>query len=245
MLIYGWHFCRVYNLNRKRVNKMTYIIDTVANLTDTIITEAAKQNQSVIKFKNKEKKGYFFVAPAVTPAFVQVFAANPKGLEAMQDYIESLIKGVGKKRFDSGLHFSEADCTVEALAEFAMQSSENVRLTKENITSAFESGWVNTIAYALVLERDAGASAILLGEDMEAKQAFWASPVGEKFVQIATNYKQFLLYGAERKPAFQSQAIKDKVLQAVAYLDQEEQLVQKLSEKLNDAPIASADLIAL
>lgn len=223
----------------------SYIVDTVANLTDAIVSEAAKQNQAVIKFKNKEKKGYFFVAPAVTPAFVQMFTAHPKGLEALQDYVESLIKGIGKKRFDSGLHFSEADCTVDSLAEFAMQASENVRLTKENIEAAFKAGWVNTIAYALVLERDAGASAVLLGEDAAAKQEFWASPVGEKFLEIAGNYKQFLLYGAERKPSFMSQAIKDKVMQAVAYLDQEEQLVQKLAEKLNEAPIASADMIAL
>lgn len=224
---------------------MTYIIDTAANLTADIEKQAAAQNETVIKFKNKEKKGYFFTAPQVTPAFVQVFASHPKGLEAMQDFVESLIKGTAKRKFDSGLHFSEADCTVEQLAEFAMQSSENVRLTKENIEAAFKAGWINTIAYALVLERDAASSLVLLGEDMEAKQAFWSSPVGEKFIQIAGNYKQFLMYGAERKPAFQSQAIKDKVLQAIAYLDQDEQLVQKLSEKLAEAPIASADLIAL
>lgn len=224
---------------------MAYIIDTVNNLTADIEKNAAAAGGTIIKFKNKEKKGYYFIAPQMTPAFVQAFVAHPKGLEAMQDYIESLVKGTAKRKFDAGLHFSEADVSIDSLVEFASQTSENVRLTKENIAAAFDAGWINTIAYALVLERDAQAALVLLGEDVNAKQAFWGGETGAKFLAIAGNYKQFLLYGAERKPAFQSEAIKDKVLQAIAYLDQEEQLVQKLAEKLADAPIASADLIAL
>lgn len=223
---------------------MAYIIDTVANLTADIEKAAAAAGEVVIKFKNKEKKGYYFVAPQVTPAFVQAFAADAKGMEALQDYVESLMKGIGKKRFDAGMMFSAADCTIQNLVEFAQATSENVRLTKENLEEAFK-GWVHTIAYALVLERDAVGAAILLGEDAEAKQAFWGGESGVKFLTIAGNYKQFFLSGAERKPTFISQAIKDKVIAAIAVLDQDEQLVQKLAEKLQAAPIASADDLAL
>lgn len=223
----------------------TYNIRPIAELKESIENSAAIDSCGVYKFKSKEKKGYFFVAPQVTVGFVQSFILDAKGLEAVQDYVQSLVKGVGKKKFDAGMMFSDADCTIQSLAEYAMAESENVRLTADAINKEFVGGWQNTIAYALVLERDAASAAILLGDNTEAKQAFWDGEAGCKFLSIAANYKQFLLYGAERKPAFATQVIKDKVLQAVSYLNDEEQLVSKLVQKLKDAPIASVDDVAL
>ena len=224
---------------------MSYIFRAVADLTDTIANEAAKQNESVIKFKSKEKKGYFFVAPSVTENLVQSFISSEKGMNAAKDWIESLMKEAGKKRFDAGLHFSAADLSIDALIAIAEATSENVRLTKENIEKAFNEGWKHVIAAALVLERDAVGATILCGEDTNAIAAYWNSESGLKFQQIASNYKSYILRGAERRPTFETEAIKAKVLAAIANLDAEEQLVQKLVEKLTDAPIATVNEDAL
>jgi hypothetical protein len=223
---------------------MTYAIRAVAELNANIEASAVTCKESVIKFKSKEKKGYFVVLPELTENSVMSFLNCKGGMEAAKDWMDSLRKEAAKKRFDSSQSFSFADIQNEALIQIAAAVSENVRLTKENIEKGFES-WKHTIAYGLVLERDAAGAAILLGEDMNAKAAFWNSEAGLKMMQLAGNYLQFFLKGSERKPTFEKQAVKDKVIWAVELLDQEEQLVQKLVEKLKDAPIASADDIAL
>lgn len=223
----------------------TYNIRAAADLTDAIEKEVAASGNTVIKFKNKEKKNYFFAAPQVTAGFVQAFAADAKGMEVLQDYVESLVKEIAKKKFNAALHFSAADCTIQNLVEYAFAASDNVKLTKDNIVSAFDAGWANTIAYALVLERDAAGAVVLCGDDVDAKQAYWNSEAGAKFLDIAGNYKAYLVRGAERKPTFETEAIKTKVMNAIANLDQEEQLVQKLVEKLQDAPIAAVEEDAL
>lgn len=224
---------------------MSYIIRSTSELTDNIEAAATAKGESIIRFKDKNKKAYFFAVPSVTENFVLTLIQSDKGMTAAKDWLESLIKAAGKKRFDTGAGFSEADITIEALCSIAQATSENVRLTKENIEQAFKEGWQNTIAYALVLDRDAAGAAILLGEDAEAKQAFWSGETGAKFLAIAGNYKQFLLYGAERKPAFADATLKEKVLTAISYLDQDEQLVQKLVEKLKEAPVQTVDSLAL
>jgi len=223
----------------------TYHIKPVASLTDAIEQEAHKQAETVLKFKSKEKKGYFFTAPALTDNDVLMFVNSSKGMEAAKDYLDSLRKGVAKKLFDNGQMFRESDCNHHMLAEFASASSDNIRCSKDNIIAAFDAGWNTQIAYALVLERDATSSVVLLGDDVAAKAAFWNSEAGLKFMAIASNYKSHLCSAAERKPSFMNQAIKDKVLQAIAYLDQEDVLVQKVEEKLRDAPIATVDADSL
>jgi hypothetical protein len=223
---------------------MTYTFHPVATLTAEIEASISSTNETVIKFKSKEKKGYFTSVPALSDNSVHMFINTDAGMSAARDWIDSLRKEAAKRRFDAGAMFSQADITNQALIELAQATSDNVRLTKENIEKAFE-GWIKTIAYALVLERDAEGAVVLLGDDVEAKQEYWNSVQAEKFIQIAHNYKQYFLRGAERKPTFETQGVKDKVLAAIANLDQDEQLVQKLSEKLNDAPVATVDESAL
>ena len=224
---------------------MSYIIRPVSELSDSVESSAVIGNETVIKFKNKDKKGYFFSVPTVTDNFILTLIQSDKGMYAAREWIESLIKAAGKKRFDARQSFSAADLTIEALCAIAAETSENIRLTKENITEAFDKDWRNTLAYALILERDAEAAVILLGDDAEAKQTLWDSAVGNKYLKLAGNYKGFFLRGAERKPTFEDERTKGLVLKAVSYLDIESQLVQKLFDKLKEAPIASVDDIAL
>lgn len=230
------------------ISSVSYSVSSVSTLPKDFKCEAGK---TLIKFKTADKKQFAVQLPAVSLNFIQAFVLNDKGAEAVQDFIESLQARKAKQVYEKlGRSVCDADLTIEALSEIALAGSENVRLTKELILACFANEWRNTIAYALVLERDAVAAAMLLNEDeteeaTAAKQAFWSGEQGAKYLAIAENYKQFLLYGAERSPSFVSQAIKDKVLVAVSYLDQESQAVQKLSEKLTAAPVASVDAIAL
>lgn len=223
---------------------MAYSIRAVSELTAAVENSATSCKETVIKFKSKEKKGYFFVLPELTENSVMAFLNCAGGMEAAKDWIDSLRKEAGKKRFDAGLSFSEADITNAALVQIAAAVSENVRLTKENIDKAWEE-WKHVIAYGLALERDVEGAVVLLGEDAEKMQQYWSSEKGLRMIQLAGNYKQFFLKGSERNPTFEKQVVKDKVLWAIELLDADEQLVQKLAEKLKDAPIASADDIAL
>lgn len=219
---------------------MSYIIRAVSELNDNIIAAATANNETVIKFKNKEKKGYFFVAPVVTDAFVQSFITSDKGLNAAKDWIESLIKNAGKARFDAGQGFSAADITIDALCSVAEATSDNIRCSKENIVAAFDADWINRIAYCIALERDVNA-AVMLDSDAAA---YWSTEQGAKMMQIASNYKAYFIRASERKPTFESQGIKDKVLTAIQYLD-ESQLQEKVLEKLQNAPLAVVDADAL
>jgi hypothetical protein len=154
---------------------------------------------------------------------------------------------VGKVYVNNNRSVCDADLTIELLAGIALAGSDNVRITKELLTGLFDSDWVNTIAYALVLERDAANAAMLLSDTVsgEDKAAFWNGEHGQKFMAIAKNYKQYIVSASEKVPSFISQAIKDKVLTAIGYLDQESQAVQKVSDKLNKAPVASVDASGL
>lgn len=219
---------------------MSYIIRPVSELNDNIIAAATDSNKTVIKFKNKEKKGYFFVAPTVTDSFVQAFITSDKGLNAAKDWIESLIKNAGKARFDADRSFSDADITIDALCSVAEATSDNIRCSKENIVAAFESEWKNRIAYCIALERDANAPVAL---DADAA-AYWNSEKGAKMMQVAENYRAYLIRASERKPTFESEAVKGKVLTAIQYLD-ESQLQEKVLEKLQNAPLAVVDADAL
>lgn len=218
----------------------SYIIRPVSELNDNIMAAIFEQNQTMIKFKNKEKKGYFFSVPAVSDNLVQAFIASDKGLNAAKDWIESLIKNAGKARFDAGQGFSEADITIDALCSVAEAVSDNIRCSKENIETAFKADWHNRIAYALAYERDAAAPAALEADSA----AYWGSENGAKMLQIAANYKPYLIRASERKPTFETQALKDKVLSVIAYLD-ESQLVEKMRDKLTDAPVAAVDMAGL
>lgn len=219
---------------------MSYIIRPVSELNDNIVAAATANSETVVKFKNKEKKGFFFVTPVVTDAQVQAFITSDKGLNATKDWIESLIKNAGKARFDAGHGFSAADITIEALCSIAEATSDNIRCSKENIVAAFDTEWHKRIAYCIALERDANA-AVALETDAAA---YWSSEQGAKMMQIASNYKAYFIRASERKPTFETAAIKDKVIAALQYLD-ESQLQEKVLEKLQNAPLAVVDADAL
>lgn len=195
--------------------------------------------------KEKGKVSQFCQLPELTDNFVQGFIATPQGLGIVKDWIEGLQNAVVRKVYlEYNRSANDVDLSIQALYEIAELESENVRLTKDVIGKQFDSVWLLRIAYCLVLERDANAALVLSGDNVEAKEQFWGTETGCKFLKIASNYKQFFLYGAERKPSFVNQAVKDKVLTAVSYLDSDI-VVEKLAAKLAEAPIASEDMLAL
>ncbi len=61
---------------------------------------------------------------------------------------------------------------------------------------------------------------------------------------IAQNYLQFFQCAAERNPTFVNEGIKAKVLQALEYCE-ESPVLTRIIDKLQNAPIASVDDIAL
>jgi hypothetical protein len=206
------------------------------NLTE----EDAAGNKKVI-----EKHSYYTELPVLTENFVQAFIAQEKGFALVREYVESLQDKIARAVIcERGRSVVDADLTIDALIEIGEATSENVRLTKDSITKAWNEGWANRIAYALVLERSA-AGAIELASQSEMRiAAYWMCPEGQKFQQIAANYKGYILRAAERKPAFESVQIKDKIITAIGYLDSDI-LVDKMKEKLVAAPIASVDELAL
>lgn len=188
-----------------------------------------------------EKHSYYTELPILTENFVQAFIAQDKGFALVREYVESLQDKIARAVIcEKGRSVVDADLTIDALIEIGEATSENVRLTKDSINKAWNEGWANRIAYALVLERSATGAAAL---EQDAEQ-FWHSAEGQKFQQIAANYKAYILRAAERKPAFETQNIKDKVIAAIGYLDSDV-LVDKMKEKLVAAPIASVDELAL
>lgn len=195
--------------------------------------------------KEAGKVSQFCQLPELTDNFVQGFIATPQGIGIVKDWIEGLQNAVVRKVYlTHNRSANDADLSIEALYAIAEETSENVRLTKDVISKQFDSTWVTRIAYCLVLERDANAALILSGDNVEAKEQFWGTETGCKYLKIASNYKQFFVMAAERKPSFVSQAVKDKVLVAVSYLDVDV-IVEKLILKLEETPIASEDMLAL
>lgn len=235
------------NVTNSIVN--TYTLKPLASMPTNWKPEQGNRFCRVIvkgaEAKEKGKVSQFCQLPELTDNFVQGFIATPQGLGIVKDWIEGLQNAVVRKVYlDHNRSTNDADLSMVALYEMAELESENVRLTKDVIGKCFDSTWVNRIAYCLVLERDANAALILSGDNVEAKEAFWSTETGCKYLKIASNYKQFFVMGAERKPSFVSQAVKDKVITAVSYLDSDI-IVDKLAAKLADAPIASEDMLAL
>lgn len=227
----------------------TYTLKPLVQLPANWKPEAGNRFCRVIvkgtEAKEAGKVSQFCQLPELTDNFVQGFIATPQGIGIVKDWIEGLQNAVVRNVYlQHNRSTTDADLTIEALYEIAAAESDNVRLTKDVIGKQFDSVWVNRIAYSLVLEREAQASLVLLGDNAEAKVAFWGSEIGCKYLKIASNYKQFFVMAGERKPSFVSQAVKDKVLTAVSYLDSDV-ITEKLKNKLTDSPIASEDMLAL
>jgi hypothetical protein len=198
--------------------------------------------QGADKTATKEQSQYCSL-PEVSETFVQSFMRTEAGKLAVVELIESLQDtAVRNVWIASKRSPCDADLTVEALGKVAEAQSESVRLTREAIVNAFKNEWASRIALSIAIERNEDAALIFTAESVnaEAAAAFWNSEAGAKVMAIAGNYLQFFVLASERKPAFPSEAIKVKVMQAIAYLD-DGILKGKLEEKLQAAPIASVD----
>ena len=195
--------------------------------------------------KENGKVSQFCQLPELTDNFVQGFIATPQGIGIVKDWIEGLQNAVVRKVYlENNRSANDTDLSIAALYEIAAETSESTRLTKDLIGKCFDSTWMQRIAFCLVLERDANAALILSGENVEAKETFWQSETGCKYLKIASNYKQFFIMAGERKPSFPTVAIKQKVLTAISYLDSD-LIVEKMKDKIESAPIATEDLYAL
>lgn len=196
------------------------------------------------KFGGKES--IYCQLPEVSENRIQALMLHSAGMEYFKSCFEALENAaVRAKYLKTGTSANEFDLTIEALAKIASESASSDRITKTVIEKAFDADFKNALALAFALERDENAAVILVSEDAEQIAQFWNSETGLKFMAIASNYKQFYIAAAERKPSFSSEDIKSKVLKSLEYLDSDSSLVQYISAKLKDAPIATADLLAL
>lgn len=217
-----------------------YQLRKLAEMKDATIENGFRVARIIFK-GDETRESQAAMIPIRSDNFVQAFAQSSRGLQLVREYIESLENAVVRKVYvDSGRSPCDADLTIESLCDIGEATSENFRLTKEVINKYFEEGWKNRIAYSLVAERDAVAFATLEASPEE----FWNSESGLKYLSIATNYKQYLLRAAERKPSFETAAVKERVLQTVEYLDVDV-IVEKMKDKLVNAPVVSVDTTAL
>lgn len=190
-----------------------------------------------------KNESMYCVLPEVSESLVHSFMRTAAGKSAVVELIEGLQDAAVRAVWLSfGRSACDADLTVDALCKLADAQNESVRLTKENIQKAFKDEWSGRIALALAIERDVNAASIFAGEDVDvdAAAAYWNSEAGAKFLAVASNYEQFFVLGAERKPAFPSAAIKAKVLAAIGYCD-DSTLKGKLEEKLTATPVVTID----
>ena len=229
-------------------NTQSYNTRTLASVSKDHLVTAGYRGVRIIRKNEKdangnvtERESLYVEIPRMTDNFVQTFIANEKGLQLVREYVESLQDKVCRVvTCDKNRSVCDADLTIDELIAIGEATSDNVRITKELIGKLFDTEWRNRIAYALVLERDIEGTAAL---EQDAA-GFWNTAKGEQFLALASNYKQFLLRAAERNPSFESEAVKSKVLAAVGYLDSDV-IVDKVADKLQNAPVATADMIAL
>lgn len=232
------------NLSSLNLSSVYTLRPLAEKAKDFKVSQGNRLCRVIFKGKDAEsKKAQFCQLPELTDSFAQAFMLNAKGLELVKEMIEGLQDKAVKNVFvQHGRSATQDDLTIEKLCEVAESDEDNIRCSKPNIEKAFDATYKNRIALSIALERDAEAALILTSEDNEAIAQFWDSEAGLKYLTIAGNYKQFILMAAERKPIFSSQALKDKILTAISYLDSDTILVDKITDKLTNAPVASADL---
>ena len=229
--------------NTSSINSV-YTLRPLSEMPKDFKVASGNRVSRIIIKGDESKKSQFCQLPEVSENLVQVFINNENGMILVKELIESLQDKIVRNCFvNLGRSACDSDLSVESLIQIGLAESDNVRLTKETITANF-SAWSKRIALSIALERDATAAAALLSENEETIQEYWKSENGIKFQTIAGNYKSYLLRGAERKPTFETQAIKDKILIAIDYLEQDT-LVGKLKDKLSVAPIAQVEEDAL
>lgn len=193
-------------------------------------------------YKGEDKASMYAVLPDVTDGFVTLFLNREEGRQLIHEYIQDQLDKAARasyeKRNDGNVH--AADIGLDALIQFMSAESQAERMTKESLGKAFDSTYHNRIAFGLALERDPEFIVIVDSGDTSEIETYWNSEAGLKFMGTAQNYKQFILRATERNASFESQAIKDKVLNAVSLLDTSP-MVAKLIEKLTAIPVATVD----
>jgi len=229
--------------------QMTYSFKKLAEVAKNHVVASGMRGVRIIQKNLKdaatgveiEKHSYYTELPVLTENFIQAFIANERGFNLVREYVESLQDKIARSVItEKNRSVCDADLTIDTLIEIGEATSENVRLTKDAIGKAFDANWINRIAYAFVLEKSPQGVAALEANAQE----FWNSLEGQKFLQHASNYKRFLVRASERTPSFEDASVKEKVMQAIEYLDSDA-LVDKMKEKLAAAPIASVDTFGL
>ncbi len=207
-----------------------------------------KQSEADKKAGKAKKESQFCQVPVLTDAQAQGFILNPKGMELVKDYLSGLQDKVIRKVFvENNRSACEADLSFDAMIAVGQaEVSDGVRFSKELIKQVFDAGMRNQIAAGLAMSRDAEFLVLVNDEAVTEEQLrdYWNSKAGEGFMQIAQNYLQFFKCAAERNPTFVNEAIKSKVLAALEYCE-ESPVVSRIVEKLQNAPIASFDDVAL
>lgn len=227
----------------------TFVVSKLADMPKTFVAPAEFHTARFI-YKDvkvdgvvtQARESMYAILPDVTDGFVTLFLNRDEGKALVKDWIQEQADKAARlsyeKRKDGNVH--AADFSLDALIAMLTAESAAERMTKESLTKLFDTEYRNRIAFALAAERDPEFILLVDGEDEAAFDAYWSRGNGIKFLTIAQNYKQFILRAVERKPTFESQAIKDKVLNAVKMLDTSP-IVTKLVEKLEAAPVASVD----
>lgn len=214
----------------------TFQIDTLSNVQERAYDVASERIVRLVKLPNKEEaKGC--IVGKLSDLSVQTFAsAHPDIVrEAIEQLQNAVIRQVWIQNKRSA---TEADIEFSQLAEYWNTNASEDRITKESIKALWASD-LGKVAFVNYLAQVRGIS--LENADNVAM-----------LQQVAANYLPFVQMAAERKPAFDTAAIKEKVVLVLTgfadYLEQKEQqniVVLKALEKAQNAPVAAVDVDAL
>lgn len=225
------------NLNISNSFPFSKLADVASNVE---VSATMRECRIIIKdaaLKEAGKCSQYCQLPEVTEGFVNAFVMNPKGMEAVKDFIAGLQDKAARAVYVGTTrgYVCESDITIEMLAELALADSENTRVTKENVTAWFASV---KLAIANFLSQSRDLNAIRDDE-------YWSAGNGAKFVAIAENYKPLFLELASRKPSYASADIKGKIEMVAAAVMSGTVLEEKMLAKLDAAVIATVDELGL
>lgn len=220
---------------------VTYGLRALASVPANIeIAEGLRECRIIIKdaaLKDAGKCSQYCQLPEVTEGKVQAFIMNPKGLEAVKDFIAGLEdKAVRKIYVESHRPATASDLGIEELADIAAAAAENTRVTKESVAAWFADK-VKDIANFLATSR--------CGTEAMKQEGFWTNGEGVRMVQIAHNYKIPVMELAAKNPAYTQKEIKDKLELVCAAVMTGTAFEEKLLAKLQRATIATIDYLAL
>lgn len=199
-----------------------------------IFKQTAEQKKAGLP--KEESKGCFL--PAVTATAAQTFAASYPQIVA--DWIQNLqdvaVRSVWIKSKRSP---TDADLSFENLASIYNETASADRMTVEQIRASlageFGLAFVNFLAKSRGISLENADNVAMLN-------------------QIKNNYLVYFAFATARKPAFETAAIKEKVVSVLCafgdYMVENQieagaAIMERCLEKLIDAPVKSVDLTAL